>query len=955
MLNPNQQQKKIPNKFNKDFPESYMKKILFLFVLALISCSSPQQVKQAASDIPTIPYEKYTLPNGLDVVLVEDHRTPVVAVNIWYHVGPAHEVQGQTGFAHLFEHLMFAGSKHVPRGAADKLLEAAGATDSNGTTDFDRTNYFDTVPANQLALALWIHSDRMGYLLEEVDQTALSNQQDVVRNERRQSVENRPYGIVDEAVYQTLFPKTHPYYASVMGSHADIQSIKLEDVKKFFKQYYSPNNASLVLVGDFKTADAKKQVEKYFASLKRGPDVPKLNVVTPPIEKEKRAVITDRVELPQVNMAWITPQIFKPGDADMDIVSQILAGGKSSRLYKKLVYEKQIAQNVSASQQSLILGSVFTISATARPGHTAEELEKVIDEEMQKLLNEGPEQKEVDRARNLIETGTVQGLEKVGGFGGVANRLNTYIHFVGDPGYLAADIGRYRAVTPATVKQITQQYLLNNKRVVVIGIPGEQKLAAEPPTPKLPESKPGAGAESVNAAEAWRAQQPGQGPEPKISLPTPSSFKLQNGLTVYYSERSGLPLVSANLVFRSGGDAAPDKPGLASFMAGMLSEGTQTRNALQLADEIAYLGASLGAGAGADSTFVAGSALKKNFPALLDLMSDIALRPAIPPAEIERERASRLSALVQMRDDANAIAGHVLQVALYGDAHPYGYTDLGTEAAIKATKREDLQALWSKTFVPNNAALVVSGNISGEEIKSLAEKYFGSWKSGVVPERKSIAPVSTKAKLVLVDKPAAPQTAIRVAVIGPARNTPDYEKIQVMNAALGGSFTSRINNNLREEKGYSYGVYSGMQYQRQSGTFAVRGSVRTDVTTPALHEIFKEVNGIVSNPPDAKELARAIGTQMLTLPGQFDTGAATAGAFASLFTNEFPLDYYSKIPQRFGAVTQSELIDMAKKYVPPEKLIVVAVGDKKKIEADLAKLNLGPIEYRDADGVVLKK
>ncbi|MGB8338406.1 MAG: pitrilysin family protein, partial [Burkholderiales bacterium] len=852
-------------------------------------------------------------------------------------------------------HLMFAGSKHVPRGAADKLLEGAGATDSNGTTDFDRTNYFDTVPSNQLELALWIHSDRTGYLLEEVDQTALSNQQDVVRNERRQSVENRPYGIVDEAIYQNLFPKTHPYYANVMGSHADIQSIKLEDVKKFFKQYYSPNNASLVLVGDFKTAGAKKQVEKYFATLKRGPDLPKLNVATPPIEKERRAVITDRVELPQMNMAWITPSIFKPGDADMDITSQILGGGKSSRLYKKLVYEKQIAQNVNATQQSLMLGSVFAISATARPGHTAEELEKAIDEELQKLRSEGPEQKEVDRARNLIETGTVQGLEKVGGFVGIANRLNTYNHFVGDPGYLATDIGRYRAVTPTSVKQIAQQYLQNNKRVVVVGLPGEQKLAPEPPTPKQVETKPGAGAESVNAAEPWRAQQPGQGPEPKISLPTPSSFKLQNGLTVYYSERSGLPLVSANLVFRSGGDVASDQPGLASFMAGMLTEGTQTRNALQIADEVAYLGASLGAGAGADSTFVAGSALKKNFSALLDLMSDVALRPSFPAAEVDRERASRQAALVQLRDDASATAGRVLQAALYGDKHPYGFSDLGTEAAIKATKRDDLQALWKKVFVPNNAALVVAGNISGEELKLLAEKYFGAWKSGVLPERKASTPDSTKAKLVLVDKPGAPQTAIRVATLGPARSTPDYEKIQVMNAALGGTFTSRINNNLREEKGYSYGVYSGMQYQRQSGVFAVRGSVRTDVTTPALQEVFKEIKGITSNPPDAKELSRAIGSQMLSLPGQFDTGPATAGAFASLFANEFPLDYFTKIPQRFGAVTQSELIDMAKKYVPPEKLIVVAVGDKKKIEADLAKLDLGRAEYRDADGIVLKK
>lgn len=931
-----------------------MKKILLFLMIFLSACTAPTQ-KIAASDVPTIPFEKYTLPNGLDVILVEDHRTPVVAVNMWYHVGPAHEAQGQTGFAHLFEHLMFAGSKHVPRGAADKLLEAAGATDSNGTTDFDRTNYFDTVPANQLDLALWIHADRMGYLLEEVDQIALSNQQDVVRNERRQSVENRPYGVVDEKIYQTLFPSTHPYYASVIGSHSDIQSIKLNDVKKFFKQYYSPNNASLVLVGDFKATDAKKQVEKFFGSLKRGADVPKLNVTTPPVDKERRVVVTDRVELPQVNMAWITSPIFKDGDADLDITAQILGGGKSSRLYKKLVYEKQIAQTVSASQQSLTLGSVFTISATARPGHTAEEIEKAIDEELTRLRNEGPEQKEIDRARNLIETGTVQGLEKVGGIGGIANRLNTYNQFAGDPGYLSTDIGRYRAVTPSTVQKHIQQQLKTSARAVVWGVPGEQKLAAEVATPKLGDVKPGAGAESVNADEAWRAQQPGPGPDPKIALPVPRTFKLDNGLTVLYSERSGLPLVSANLVIRNGGDLnPPDRPGLASFMASVLAEGTQTRNALQIADEVAQLGASMGEGAGSDSTNVMGSSLKKNFPALLNLMSDVALSPAFPKEEIERERASRLAALVQMRDDANATAGRVLQAALFGDKHPYGQSDLGDEAAVKAVTRDDLLAQWKKIFVPNNAALVVTGNISGDEVKTLAEKYFGAWKSGPIPERKISAPVTTSARLVLVDKPGAPQTAVRVATLAPARSTPDYEKIQVMNAALGGTFTSRINSNLREEKGYTYGTYSGVQYLRQAGAFAVRGSVRTDVTSPALQEIFKEIKGITANPPDAQEVKRAIGSQMLSLPGLFDTGSATATAFGSLFVHELPLDNYTAILQRYGAVTQTDMIAMAKKYVAPEKMLVVAVGDRKKIETELAKLNLGAMEIRDADGVLLK-
>ena len=304
----------------------------------------------AAADIPRIQFEKYTLPNGLDVILSRDVRVPMVAVNLWYHVGPANEEPGRTGFAHLFEHMMFQSSKHVPPDSHFKLLEAAGASDINGTTDYDRTNYFETLPANQLELALWLESDRMGYLLDKVDQAALSNQQDVVRNERRQSIENQPYGLAEEVMVQSLYPEGHPYYGNVIGSHEDIQAVKLDDVRRFFRQYYSPNNASLAIVGDFDPAQAKALVEKYFGTLKRGPDVPAIKAETPQITSERRKVVKARVELPRVYMAWVTSPIFKAGDADADLASNVLGGGRSSRLYKKLVYEKQIAQTVSAQQ-----------------------------------------------------------------------------------------------------------------------------------------------------------------------------------------------------------------------------------------------------------------------------------------------------------------------------------------------------------------------------------------------------------------------------------------------------------------------------------------------------------------------------------------------------------------------------------------------------------------------------
>ena len=383
----------------------------------------------------------------------------MVAVNLWYHVGPANEEPGRTGFAHLFEHMMFQSSKHVPADSHIRLLETAGASNLNGTTDYDRTNYFETVPANQLDLALWLESDRMGYLLEKVDQAALSNQQDVVRNERRQSVENQPYGLAGEALVQTLFPKGHPYYGDVIGSHEDIQAVKLDDVNRFFRQYYAPNNASLAIVGDIDTAATKKLVEKYFGTLKRGPAVPPITAETPKITAERRRVVPARVKLPRVSVAWLTPPAFKPGDADAEIVADILGGGRSSRLYKKLVYELQIAQTVSAFQNSLILGSMFQIDATARPGHTAEELERAIEQEIDTIRTQPPSAAEIEKARNSIETAIIGGLDRLGGFGGVADRLNMYNHYLGTPDYLDKDIQRYRAVTPQSVQAFAREYL----------------------------------------------------------------------------------------------------------------------------------------------------------------------------------------------------------------------------------------------------------------------------------------------------------------------------------------------------------------------------------------------------------------------------------------------------------------------------------------------------------------
>ena len=925
---------------------------LLLAIATLTTSFAQNRGPVASADVPRLQFEKYTLRNGLEVILSQKRGLPMVAVNLWYHVGPSNEDKGRTGFAHLFEHMMFQSSKHVPPDSHIRLLEAAGASDLNGTTDYDRTNYFETVPSNQVELALWLESDRMGYLLDKVDQAALSNQQDVVRNERRQSIENEPYGLAEETLVQTLFPAGHPYYGNVIGSHEDIQAAKLEDVKKFFRQYYAPNNASLAIVGDFEPAQMKALVQKYFGTLKQGPAVPPIKAQTPPpITSERRKVVTARVELPRVYMAWLTSPILKPGDADADIAATILGGGRSSRLYKKLVYEKQIAQDVTAQQYSLMLGSIFQIQATARPGHTVEELEKALEEELATFRTKPAERNEIERARNMIETNMIGGLERLGGFGGIADRLNSYNHYLGNPDYLQQDVQRYRGVTASTLQTFARDQLAPTARVVMHVVPGQPAAQPQVATPPASKAAEGEGSESINADEPWRNEMPKPATARPLQLATPMTETLPNGLTLILNERRGLPIVAANLVLRTGSDANPlDKPGLANFTAAMLDEGTATRNALQIADEVAQLGASLGISSSMDATTLAIRSLSKNFASTVDVLADVTLHPSFPAQEIERQRASRLAALVQQRDNPNQVAAQVTASALYGPKHPYGYAEIGTEAALKSVSRADMEAFWKQNFVPNNAALVVAGDISMAELKALAEKSFGGWQKGSPAQPALGAPATTPARVVIVDKPGSPQTQLRVASIGAPRSSPDFRPMQVMNLALGGLFSSRINMNLREEHGYTYGANSNFSFRRAAGPFQIASGVRTDVTAAAVNEIFKEVRGMIDKPVSAEELQKAKDSLANSLPGAFESSANAVNNFSNVFIYNLGLDYYTRYAEQVNAVTPDQALAVSKKYLVPANMVVIAVGDRAKIEPELRKLNLGAVEIRDAEG-----
>ncbi|MFG6486386.1 M16 family metallopeptidase [Roseateles sp. BYS78W] len=895
---------------------------------------APGAVSTEAGQL-AIRHEKFTLANGFEVILVEDHRLPLVAFNLWVHAGPRNEAKGQTGFAHLFEHLMFAGSRHVPRGEFDKFVDAAGGTDANGSTNFDRTNYFFTLPSNQLALGLWLKADMLGWMIDEVDSVSLANQQDVVRNERRQNYENRPYGIADEALYQALYPEGHPYRASVIGSHADIQSIKLDDVKAFARTYYRPNNATLVLAGDFDPKEAKALVQKYFGSLRPGPKPPEVNVAMPAITKERRLVVTDRVELSRLTLAWHTPAMFRPGDAELDIAAHVLGGGKASRLYGLLVRDRQLAQSVEVGQGSQSLSSVFEIEVVARPGASLDEIEALVDAEVARLATEPPTDAEVAQARATIETQVLQRMEKVTS---LADLVNHYNQMAGDPGYVGQDLARYAALKPADVSATVARWLQKDHRVAVIAQPGEQVLPPEVATPPAP-TKAGKGErEALNAPEVWRNKPPAAAKAKALTLPAAQSFTLANGLTVIHSPKPGLPLVSASLVLRAGQGANPaGQPGLAGFVAAMLPEGTTTRSAQQIAEATAALGATLTAQAGAEEARLDFSGRKAAAREGLALLADVTLHPAFAAPEVARKQAQRLGALAQAREQAPLLANVVGNRVTYGDGHPLAENALGTEASIKAVDAAALRGFWQAYYRPERAALVVAGDLTEAELRALVEPLFGAWKGeGAAPAAVPLPPARPiAARTVVVDKPGAPQTALAVVAPGPFASTPDVAPLKVMNAALGGLFTSRINNQLREVKGYTYGIYSGYTLGRERGQFGIRGSVRTDVTGAALVDMWKEIEGMRAKPMGAAELNRVRNAQLLSLPGLFDTNVAVVSGYAGNWSSGQPLSAITDLPKQYTAVTSATALKAAREHLDPSQLIVVAVGDKAKVVPQL--------------------
>ena len=912
--------------------------------------------------VPALKVEKYTLPNGLEVILHEDHTTPVVGVNLWYKVGSKDEKTGRTGFAHLFEHLMFQGSKDHDSEYFGPI-EKVGA-DINGSTSQDRTNYYETLPSNALELALWLESDRMGFLLPALTQAKLDNQREVVKNERRQSYDNAPYGQAPEKINAALYPADHPYHHSVIGSMADLSAAGLADVSAFFRTYYAPNNASLCIAGDIDPAKAKVLVEKYFAPLPSGPKVVRLKPDVPTLEAEKRLTMTDRVTLPRAYLVWPTVPTNHPDEPALDVLASVLGQlSRENRLYKALVYERQIAASVLASHQTSMLSGEFEVTLNARPGQALDALVKVADAEIERLKADGPTADEVRKARNSTESRLILNLQS---FGPRADFLNANNVLSNDPLAYIGDLKKLFAVTPDDVKRVAKQYLTLG-RVRLDVNPG-------PPTARAPEVAvdPKSQAPMVSPPalavkdDFDRSQMPKVGPVPKYTPPAVVRRKLSNGLEVLIAERHDLPILSAELVVKGGETLVPtDRHGLAALTAALLREGTAKRDSLTLAGDLGEIGATLMAQGALEDSTVGITTLTEHTAKALDLLTDVLLHPSFPEAELKRLKAQRLASIRARGDNAISVASVVLPKVLYGGEHPYGRPgssrfrpNPGTVASVSAITRGDVVAFYEKLFTPANSSLIVVGDTTPDAILPALEKAFGGWKPGAsakakLPEPK---PPSKGVTVYLVDKPSAAQSFLAVGEIGVPRRTPDYVPLSVLNAVLGGQFSSRLNLNLREDKGYSYGASSSFAFRLGPGPFTAGTAVQTSVTKEALAEIVKEVTEIVGPRPVTKaELEFAKDRLIRGFPTEFETTHAVANTLSELVLHDLPDDEFTTFTTRVNAVTLDEVNRVARKYLHPDRLTIVVVGDRAKIEGPLKTLPfVSAIHLLDVEGNPVK-
>jgi len=888
-----------------------------------------------ASDLD-IDYTEFTLDNGLRLIVHEDHKAPIVAVNIWYHVGSKNEKAGKTGFAHLFEHLMFNGSENYDD-EYFKPFELVGATGINGTTNFDRTNYFQNVPKNALDLALWMESDRMGHLLGVITQEKLDEQRGVVQNEKRQG-DNQPYGKVDYRILEGVFPVGHPYSWNVIGSMDDLDAASLEDVHEWFKTYYGPNNVVIVVAGDVTPEKVLEKVELYFGDILPGPPISKPREWIVKLEHDKRETMQDRVPQARIYKVWGGPN-FVSEDADLlQLADAVLTGGKNSRLYERLVYKDQTATSVSGSLFSGEIGGYYELQATVQPGGDIEAVRQAIDEEVQRFLTEGLTKDELARVKAQLKSGFVRGVERIGGFGGKSDILAQNAIYAGDPGFYATSLDRFEAATPKTIQAAANRWLSA----------GSYQLDVLP-FPELHATTEGADRSALPETNTF----------PTVKFAEFERSNLSNGLELIVANRAAVPVV--NLLMRFDAGYASDQfgePGTSSLAMAMLDEGTRTRTALEISDELARLGAYFGAGSGIDASGVSISALKENLDESLELFADVVLNPAFPQKELDRLRKARLAQIKQEKAQPFGIALRILPALMYGRDHAYSLplTGSGTEESVARITRDSLVNYHKTWFKPNNATMIVVGDTTMDEIKPKLEKLFRRWQPGDVPT-KNIGNVDLpdQERIYIVDRPGAVQSIIFAANVAPPVGQGNEIAIETMNDIIGGSFTSRINMNLREDKHWAYGARSVIVSTKGQRPFIAYAPVQTDKTMESMAEIKRELEEYLGeNPATDEELDKVKNNNTLSLPGRWETANAVLRDIAEIVTYDLPDDYWDTYVDNVRNLSLDQIAESADDVIKPHNLVWVVIGDREKIESRISELEFGEIIHLDADGNLLE-
>jgi zinc protease len=914
--------------------------VVFSYIAAVLAVAParasdpPEGAAPAATapdlGVPDIPFTKKVLGNGLTVIVHEDHKAPVVGVNVWYHVGSKNERPGRTGFAHLFEHLMFNGSEHANTDWF-KSVGDFGATGVNGTTNNDRTNYFETVPTGALDRTLWLESDRMGHLVDAIDQAKLDEQRGVVQNEKRQG-ENRPYSTTERIAPALTFPAGHPYSWQVIGSMEDLNAASLEDVKEWFRAYYGAANAVIVLCGDVVAQDAIAKVEKYFGDIPAGPPVTRPEHWIAKRTGTQRVSVEERVPTPRVDKVWNTPEWGTADSHLLELAASVLSRGQGSRLYQRLVHKDGLATEVFAAQDDSEIAGQFWVSATAAPGVDITKVEKALDEELARFVADGPTEEELALEKMQVRASFLRRVERVGGFGGKSDLLATSEVYGGRPDAWKDRLAAMFGATPAAVQQAAARWLVDGALVVETRSIAKRSAAKD-------------GADRASMPPVTQASDP--------KFPDVKRAALGNGLRLVAARRPNSPLLRVDLLVDAGFSADHGAAAGTAYLTGeLLGHGTTDRTGGEVRRALEALGGDMTVSTYADTTQVTVSAPRTAFAPLMEILAEVTLRSSFPADELEVRRRAQLAAIAQERVDGRGMVQRVLPRLLYGAEHPYAmpWSGTGSAAAVEKLTRDDVAKFHKTWFRPGSATLVVAGDVTVEELLPVATSAFGAWEAGTAPAKAlPQPPVAEKSHIWLLDRPGAPQSVVLAAQLVPARGGDD-SPLAVLNTVLGGNFVSRLNMNLREDKHWSYGARSDVRDTRGPRALSASASVQTDKTAESLAEIAKEMRRIAgAEPPTEAEIAMAKSQMTLTLPGRWESVRAVSDSLAEMVAFGLPDDWFDGYAGRVRAVT-AEQAAAAGKVVRPESLVYVVVGDRKKVEAGLRALGLAEVTVVDADG-----